>query len=125
MTQSTGSNTPASAQSGLSKVRDFAITQEVLRAYGDAVKDTLKRVMRAVQAARCDDLQIDVRAWTTSISRLQHRFADAERLLSLGIESPTMKRQVFKRLAYKYLCDVRQEVKDRIAREIDDSFERS
>ena len=44
MTQASGSNTPASAQSGLSKLRDFAITQEVLRAYGDAVKDTMKRV---------------------------------------------------------------------------------
>ena len=30
MTQATGSHTPASAQSGLSKLRDFAITQEVL-----------------------------------------------------------------------------------------------
>jgi hypothetical protein len=126
MTQSSGSNTPASAQSGLSKVRDFAITQEVLRAYGDAVKDTLKRVLRAVQAARCDDLQIDISGLDDfDIRDFSTDLQDAERLLSLGIESPTMKRQVFKRLAYKYLCDIRQEVKDRIAREIDESFERS
>jgi hypothetical protein len=126
MIQSSGSNTPASAQSGLSKMRDFAITQEVLRAYGDAVKDTLKRVMRAVQTARCDDLQIDVSGLDDfDIRDFSTDLQDAERLLSLGIESPTMKRQVFKRLAYKYLCDVRQEVKDRIATEIDESFERS
>jgi len=36
------------AQSGASKQRDFAITQEVLRAYGDAVKDAMKRVLRAI-----------------------------------------------------------------------------
>src|SRR5581483_3084093 len=29
------------SQSGLSKQRDYAITQEVLRAYGDAVKDSV------------------------------------------------------------------------------------
>ena len=33
-------------QSGLSKQRDFSVTQEVLRAYGDAVKDTMKQVLR-------------------------------------------------------------------------------
>ena len=44
---------------------------------------------------------------------------DAERLLALGMKSPTLKKQVFKKLALKYLCDVRQDVKDQIAREID------
>ncbi len=39
--------------------------------------------------------------------------ADAEQLLGLGIESPTLKKQIFKKLALKYLCDVRQEMKDR------------
>lgn len=125
MIQATGSNSAASAQSGLSKLRDFAITQEVLRAYGDAVKDTLKRVMRAVQSARCDELLIDVSGLDDfDIRDFSTDLQDAERLLSLGIESPTLKRQVLKRLAYKYLCDVRQDVKDRISTEIDQSFER-
>ena len=126
MIQATGSHTPASAQSGLSKLRDFAITQEVLRAYGDAVKDTMKRVMRAIQIARCDELQVDVSGLDDfDIRDFSTDLQDAERLLSLGIDSPTLKRQVLKRLAYKYLCDVRQEVKDRISTEIDESFERS
>jgi hypothetical protein len=84
----------------------------------------MKRVLRAVQSARCDDLMVDVsglddfdiRDFTTDLQ-------DAERLLSLGIKSATLKRQVLKRLAYKYLCDVRQDIKDRIATEIDESFE--
>jgi hypothetical protein len=125
MIQATGSNSAASAQSGLSKMRDFAITQEVLRAYGDAVKDTLKRVMRAVQSARCDEVQTDVSGLDDfDIRDFSSDLEDAERLLKLGIQSPTLKRQVLKRLAYKYLCDVRQEVKDRIATEIDENSER-
>ena len=47
-------------QSGLAKQRDFTITQEVLRAYGDAVKDTMRRVLRAIVAARQDDVVIDI-----------------------------------------------------------------
>jgi hypothetical protein len=125
MIQATGSSSAASAQSGLSKMRDFAITQEVLRAYGDAVKDTLKRVMRAVQAARCDDVLSDVSGLDEfDIRDFSSDLEDAERLLSLGIQSPTLKRQVLKRLAYKYLCDVRQDIKDRIATEIDENSER-
>jgi hypothetical protein len=45
--------------------------------------------------------------------------SDAERLLNLGINSQTLKKQVFKKLAFQFLCDVRQEVKDQIGREID------
>ena len=44
---------------------------------------------------------------------------DAARLLSLGIGSETLKKQVFKKLAFKYLCDARQEIKNRMAEEIE------
>jgi hypothetical protein len=44
---------------------------------------------------------------------------DAKSLLNLGINSPTLKKQVFKRVALKYLSDARQEIKNRIADEID------
>jgi hypothetical protein len=122
--QSHGSQTPSSAQSGLSKLRDFAITQEVLRAYGDAVKDTLKRVLRAVAAARQDSVLVDVSGLDDfDIRDFSSDLEDAARLLALSIESPTLRKQVYKRLAYKYLCDVRQEVKDQIAKEIDASFD--
>ena len=79
-------------QSGVSKQRDYAITQEVLRAYGDAVKDSIKRVLRAVEAAREDGLSIDVSGmdefdigdFGTELERRSaavesgHRLADAE-----------------------------------------------
>ncbi|MCS7024732.1 MAG: hypothetical protein NZV14_08010 [Bryobacteraceae bacterium] len=108
------------SQSGLSKQRDFAITQEVLRAYGDVVKDYLKRLLKAINAARQDSLVIDVAGMDDfDIGEFSTDLADAERLLSLGVESPTLKATIFKKLAAKYLCDARQEVKDRINEEID------
>jgi hypothetical protein len=113
------------AQSGISKQRDFAITQEVLRAYGDAVKDTMKRVLRGIADAREDRLDVDVSGMDEfDIGDFTNELADAERLLGLGIGSTTLRRQVFKKLAYKYLCDVRQETKDQIAREIDEEANR-
>jgi hypothetical protein len=122
--QSYGSQTSSSAQSGLSKLRDFAITQEVLRAYGDAIKDTMKRALRAAAAARQDSVRVDISGLDDfDIRDFSSDLEDAARLLSLGIDSPTLRKQVQKRLAYKYLCDVRQEVKDQIAKEIDASFD--
>jgi hypothetical protein len=110
-------------QSGLSKMRDFAITQEVLRAYGDVVKDTIRRVLRAIEAAREDGLRIDVSGLDEfDIGDFSGDLMDAKNLLDLGINSPTLKKQIYKRLAQKYLCDVRQETKDQITREIDDNF---
>ena len=107
-------------QSGLSKQRDYAITQEVLRAYGDAVKDSMKRVLRAVEGARQDGLSIDVSGMDEfDIGDFGTELADAQQLLNLGIHSPTLTKQVFKKLAFQFLSDVRQEVKDRIGREID------
>jgi hypothetical protein len=44
---------------------------------------------------------------------------DAQKLLALGIESKTLKKEVFKRLALKYLSDAGQDIKNRVAEEID------
>ncbi len=120
--QTGGSPANATPQSGLSKQRDFAITQEVLRAYGDAVKDAMKRVLSGVNAAREDGLTIGISGMDEfDIEDFSTELADAQGLLGLGIESPTLRKQVFKRLALKYLCDSRQETKDRITREIEES----
>ncbi len=42
-----------------------------------------------------------------------------EELLSLGIGFETFKKEVFKRLALKYLSDARQELKNTVAEEIE------
>ncbi|HTS64016.1 MAG TPA: hypothetical protein VMH28_18460 [Candidatus Acidoferrales bacterium] len=106
--------------SGLSKQIDFSVTQEVLRAYGDMVKETMQQVLGAVAAARQDGVTIDVSGMDEfDIGDFSTELDDAKKLLDLGIRSETLKKQVFKKLAFKYLCDTRQEVKNRVAGEID------
>ncbi len=120
MTQAGGPLGSGAAQSGLSKQRDYAITQEVLRAYGDAVKDTMKRVLRSIETARQDGLTMDVSGLDEfDIGDFSSELEDAKNLLSLGIGSETLKKEIFKKLAFKYLCDVRQELKAQIGREIE------
>jgi hypothetical protein len=107
-------------QSGLSKLRDFSITHEVLRAYGDAVKDTMKQVLWAIAAARQDGISIEISGLDQfDIEDFGAELDDAKKLLDLGIASETLKKQVFKKLAFKYLCDARQEIKNQVAEEID------
>jgi hypothetical protein len=99
---------------------DFAITQEVLRAYGDAVKDVMKQVLRAIGAARQDGVSIDVSGLDEfDIDDFSNELDDAKKLLDLGIGSETLRKQVFKKLSFKYLCDARQEIKNQVADEID------
>ncbi len=118
--QAGGSLDKGGRQSGLAKQMDFSITQEVLRAYGDAVKDQLRRVLRAIEAARQDGLEISVTGMDEfDISDFSTELADAQQLLALGVGSPTLKKEIFKRLALKYLSDARQDLKDRIAAEIE------
>ena len=106
--------------SGLSKQRDFGVTQEVLRAYGDLLKDTMKQVLRAIAEARRDEVSIDVSGMDDfDIGDFSNELDDAKKLLELGIASETLKKQIFKKLAFKYLCDARQEIKNRVADEID------
>ncbi len=114
---SSGGNVQMSA---LSKQRDFGVTQEVLRAYGDMVKDAMKQVLRAIADARQDEVSIDVSGMDEfDIGDFSNELDDAKKLLDLGIASETLKKQVFKKLAFKYLCDARQEIKNRVAEEIE------
>jgi hypothetical protein len=118
--QAGGSVTKNAALTGLSKQRDYAITQEVLRGFGDLVKDALKNILTAIATARGDEVTIGVSGLDEfDIGEFGNELSDAERLLALGIPSPTLKSQIMRRLAMKYLCDVRQEVKDRIIQEIE------
>lgn len=123
LSQASGEMVSGHAQSALSKQMDFAITQEVLRAYSTVVKDSIRRVLNAISSARKDDLTISVSGLDeVDIGDFATELEDARSLLQIGIDSPTLKRQVYQRLAVKYLNDARQEVKDQIAREIDAQF---
>ena len=106
--------------SGLSKQRDFSVTQEVLRAYGDMVKETMKQALGAIAEARQDGVRIEVTGMDEfDIGDFSNELDDAKKLLDMGIGSGTLKKQIFKKLAFQYLCDTRQEVKNRVAEEID------
>lgn len=119
MSQATG---PDWRQSGISKQRDFNVTNEVLRAYGDAVKEVIGQALCAIAAARQDGVTVTVSGLDEfDIEDFTNELDDAKKLLELGIGSETLKKQVFKKLAFKYLCDARQEVKDRVAEEIERS----
>jgi hypothetical protein len=107
-------------QSGLSKQMDFSITQEILRAYGDSVKTGVRKVLEAIVLARRDELTVDVTGLDEfDIGDFSIELDNAKNLLALGIGSKTLKQQMFKRLAFKYLSDARQETKNQIAAEID------
>lgn len=123
LAQAGGSLSSGVAQSAVSKQRDFSITQEVLRAYGDTMKDHIRRVLMAVEAAREDDIVIGVSGLDEfDIGDFSTELADARQLLEMGIESRTLRRELSKRLALKLLCDTRQDIKDQIAKEIDEQF---
>jgi hypothetical protein len=115
-----GSLSKNSALTGLSKQRDYVITQEVLRGFGDKVKDSMNQVLRAIAEARQDALEARASGLDEfDIGDFSDELDDARKLLELGIESPTLKAEVFKKLAMKFLCDSPQDLKDRIAQEID------
>ena len=123
LTQAGGPVASGQAQSGLSKQRDFTITEQVLRGYGDSVKDHMKRVLRAVTQAREEAATVSITGLDEfDIGDLRSELEDAERLQNLGIASPTLKREMAKKVALKYLCDARQEIKDAIAKEIDEQY---
>ena len=109
-----------SKQSGVSKQLDFSITEEILRAYGSIVKDGVRNVLTAISAARQDELAVDVAGMDEfDITDFGTDVQDAQSLLNLGVGSPTLRRQVFKRIALKYLADARQDIKNQIVAEID------
>jgi hypothetical protein len=122
LAQAGGSLSAGGMQSGISKQLDFSITQEVLRAYGDSMKDLVRRVLTSIEAAREDGIAIGVTGMDEfDITDFGTELGDAKALLELGVQSPTLKKEIFKKLALKYLSDSRQEIKDRIVGEIEGS----
>ena len=120
LSQASGEMVGGHAQSAASKQMDFTITQEVLRAYGTNVKDCIAQILMAVSEAREDGVTVSVAGLDeVDITDFGNELANANNLLQLGIDSPTLKREIYQRLAFKYLSDARQEVKEQIAREID------
>ena len=120
LSQASGEMIGGRAQSAASKQLDFTITQEILRAYGTSVKDCMRNVIAAISDAREDGIELSVAGLDeVDIGDFGTELQQAASLLQLGIDSPTLRSQVYQRLALKYLSDARQDVKDQIAQEID------
>jgi hypothetical protein len=120
MSQAASGEAGGQRQSGLSKQLDFQTTDEVLAAYGSTVRESMKQVLWAIGAARQDAVSLDVAGMDEfDIDDFSTELDDAKKLLDLGITSPTLKKQIYKRLALQYLADAKQEVKNRVAEEIE------
>jgi len=110
----------SSQQSALSRQWDFSVTQEILRSYGDTMKAGIGHVLNTIAAARQDGLTVDATGLDEfDITDFSSEASDAQSLLNMQIDSPTLKKQIYKRIALKYLSDARQDVKNQIAAEID------
>ena len=87
------------------------------------MKSLMRKVLAAIVAARQDDVQVSITGMDeVDISDFVSELEQATNLLALGIQSATFKKQVFERLALKYLSDVRQDIKDQIVREISEQI---
>lgn len=111
--------------SGNSKRADYQITQEVLRAYGDSVKDTLKRLLQTLIRVRKDDIRISVSGLDEfEVGEFNEELDEAQKLLNLGLVSKTFRKQAFKKLAFKFLADINETTKERIAAEIEEQIDK-
>ncbi len=123
LSQASGETIGGRVQSAASKQLDFTITHEILRAYGAAVKDCIKKIAQAITEAREDGVSVTVSGLDeVDISDFSTELEQAASLLQLGITSPTLRAQIYQRLAMKYLSDARQEVKNQVAQEINEQL---
>lgn len=121
--QASGEQYGGQAQSASSKQRDFIITQEVLRLYGDNVRGYMRQIVEAIAAAREDEIALFISGFDDfDIGDFTLEVEEAKSLLGMGVESKTLRKQIFQKLAFKYLCDARQDTKDLIAQEIEEQF---
>ncbi len=123
MTQAGGHEARNLGLSAASKQRDQVVTHEVLRAYGDIVKDFMRRTLRLIAAARQDAVEIEVNGLDQfDVTDYSEELDQARRLRLLEIGSGTFTREMQKRLALKYLEDASQEVKNRVVGEIENKL---
>jgi len=120
MTQAAGNEPRHLGQSGESKRRDFAITHEVLRAYGATVKEFVRRLLIKIRAARRDEVEFEVGGLEQfDAPDFGEELENAIELQKLGISSPIFRREVQKRVALKYLEGSSKEIRAEVEREID------
>lgn len=122
MTQAGGHEARNLGQSGASKKRDFAVTHEVLRSYGNTVKGFLKRILELIAAARKDEVKLEISGMDDfDAPNLEDEVAAVRGLKDLGIGSPRLEKEASKRVAMRYLEAATQETKNQVLEEIERS----
>ncbi|MBI3665531.1 MAG: hypothetical protein HY236_04780 [Acidobacteria bacterium] len=120
MVQAAGREARNVTQSAASKQRDQIVTQEVLRAYGDLVKDFMRQTLRLIATARKDEVKVEVAGLDQfDVKDFTEELGNAQTLSLLVTGSNTFSREMQKRLALRYLEDSSQDVKNKVAGEID------
>ncbi len=120
LAQASGEMIAGHAQSAASKQLDFAITHEILRAYGSVVKDCVRKIVAAITEAREDGILFEINGLDeVDINDFGIELEQASTLLRLGIQSATLTKQIYQRLAMKYLSDAQQETKNQVLQEIE------
>ena len=120
MTQAGGREARHLGQSGDSKRRDFAVTHEVLRAYGGLIKDFLRGILRLIAAARQDEVAFEISGMDQfDVADFGEELNNASRLRELGIPSKRLEREIQKRVALQYLDEMSQTAKNEVIREIE------
>lgn len=122
MTQAGGREARHLGQSGDSKRRDFAVTHEILRAYGTLMKDLIRSVLRLVAQARRDEVEVEISGMDQfEVPDLPEELENATRLRELGIPSKRLEREVQKRVALQYMDGMSQAAKSDVLREIEEN----
>ena len=120
ITQAAGREARHLGQSGDSKRRDFAVTHEVLRAYGGVVKEFLRKIIGIVALARRDDVRTEITGMDQfDVPDFAQELDNALRLQQAGIPSRRFETEVQKRVALQYLDGASQETKREVIREIE------
>lgn len=121
MTQAGGREARNVGQSGVSKQQDYRVVTEILKAYGEILKDFGARLLGAVAQARQDAGETQITGLDNfDLNELSNEIQYGIELdVMVGASSPTFQRTLRKRLAHKYLDDEPSEVKQKIAKEID------
>lgn len=105
-----------------SKKADNYITQEVLRGLGETAKDSIKQILEMLAQIRDEEVVLSISGLDEfDVGDLQAEVAEVEQLLKLNINSKTLKKQLHKKLALRFVADANEATKQAIAQEIEES----
>jgi hypothetical protein len=114
------SSATAASSSGYSKELDMMPANDVLNGYGDIIRCAMQDVLGDVAEVRADQsTTFNVRGFRFEVKPATESISMAQELVDLGIQSPTLEKEVFKRVARDVGDDWDPDLLDTICSEID------